>query len=52
MYCVIGKATETMESSSFDPEGPSAPFPLGPVRSRRLRSGSEGQAALKETQEG
>lgn len=39
-------------SSVFDPEGPCSLSPLSPVRSRRQRSGLEGQPALKETQEG
>ncbi len=43
---------QTKYRSAFDPEGPCAPSPHGPVRSRRQRSGSEGQAALREAQEG
>lgn len=43
---------QTKYRSAFDPQGPCAPSPLGPVRSRRQRSGSEGQAALRETEEG
>lgn len=51
-YACVKPLDKQKYRSAFDPEEPCTPSPLGPVRSRRQRSGSEGQAALRETQEG
>lgn len=48
----VKKKKKTEYRSASDPEGPCALSPHSPARSRRQRSGSERQAALRETQAG